>query len=160
MTLSDEARKRLEDIVELEPTKNADLQDRWGMDSGSEVHSYLESELGDYYYRNENSLICATPEAAELVGDGDSTGEGRSVRGTALEAAIVDVLPEPDEEPQSVVATLHEVEDRGVDTDVDAVRSALHTLSDKGVVDRVRKTVPTFQLTLERGLVSIETDEE
>ena len=159
MTLSEEAYERLSDIVELQPTKNKELQQRWGMDSGSEVHGYLESELGEYYYRNENSLICATPKAVELVGGEESTSDDRTVRGTALERAIVDILPGPEEDSQSVVATLHNVEDEGFDTDVDDVRSALHTLSDKGVVERVRKTVPTFRLALERDRVVIETDE-
>jgi len=67
MALSDEARERLADIVELQPTKNSELQDRWGMDSGSDVHQYLENELKEYYYRNEDSLICATPEAVEVM---------------------------------------------------------------------------------------------
>ncbi len=160
MTLSEEAYARLEDIVELQPTKNSELQERWVMDSGSEVHGYLESELGDYYYRNENSLICATPEAVDLVSDGESTSDDRTVRGTPLEAAIVEELPGPEEVPQSVVSTLHDVQAAGMQTDVDEVRSALHTLSDKGVVERVRKTVPTFRLTLERDLLTIETDED
>ncbi|SDJ33859.1 hypothetical protein SAMN05216226_102195 [Halovenus aranensis] len=158
MTLSEEeARERLADIVELQPTKNADLQERWGMESGSEVHSYLESELGDYYYRNEDSLICATPEAVGLI-DGEEPADDRSVRGTPLQASIVAVLPAPDTEPQSVVATLHDVEGE-LDTDVDEVRSALHTLVDKGIVERVRTTVPTFRLALERDRVTIDTDE-
>jgi len=156
MTLSEKDRKRLADVVELQPTKNAELQERWGMDSGSEVHSYLESELGDYYYRDENSLICATPEAERLVGEGDDTGT-RTLPGTELERAIVEVLPGPEEESQSVVSTLHDVEDAGLDADVDAVRSALHTLSDKGIVEQIRKTVPTFRLALDRGKVEIET---
>jgi len=159
MTLSTEARERLEDIVELQPTKNGELQDRWGMDSGSDVHSYLENELKEYYYRNEDSLICATPDAVVLVGDGDGASDERTVRGTPLQAAIVDILPGPDTETQSVVATLHDLEDAGVETDVDAVRSALHTLVDKGVVDRVSKTVPTFRLTLDRDKIHIETDD-
>ncbi len=158
MTLSEEAHERLEDIVELQPTKNKELLERWELDSGSEVHQYLESELREYYYRDENSLICATPEAVELVG-GESQTDERTVHGTELEQAIVSVLPGPDDEPQSVVATLHDLEDAGVETDVDDVRSTLHRLSDKGVVKRVRKTVPTFQLTLDREKIRIETNE-
>jgi hypothetical protein len=46
MTLTEEARSRLADIVELQPTKNKVLQDRWELSSGSEVHQYLETELG------------------------------------------------------------------------------------------------------------------
>ena len=159
MSLSEEAEQRLADVVELQPTKNAELQERWGMEGGSEVHQYLESELGDYYYRDENSMICATPEAEEIVGGGDaSTGE-RQVAGTELQRQIVGVLPGPDEEPQSVVATLHAVESES-DTDVDDVRSALHSLTDKGLVERVRKTVPTFRLAIERDRIVIDTGEE
>ena len=141
MTLSAEARERLE---------NAALQERWGMDSGSEVHSYLESELKDYYYRNENSLICATPEAEAVVAGEETDSSERVVDVTDIEAAMLDVLPGPDEEPQSVVATLHALEAAGEDIDVDGTRSVLHALVDKGAVERVRKTVPTFRLALER----------
>ncbi len=159
MSLSEEATERLADVVELQPTKNADLQEKWGMDSGSEVHQYLESELGEYYYRDEDSMICATPEAEALVGDGDAGGE-RSVTGTALQKQIIGVLPGPDEDPQSVVATLHDIEDTGANTSVDEVRSALHTLTDKGLVERVRKTVPTFRLAIDRDRIVIETGED
>ncbi|WP_436902717.1 DUF5797 family protein [Halovenus halobia] len=159
MSLSEEATERLADVVALQPTKNADLQEKWGMDSGSEVHQYLESELGEYYYRDENSMICATPEAEALVGGGDASGE-RSVTGTALQKEIIAILPGPDEDPQSVVATLHDIEDTGTDTSVDEVRSALHTLTDKGLVERVRKTVPTFRLAIDRDRIVIETGED
>jgi len=157
MTLSEKPRERLADIVELQPTKNGELQDEWGMDSGSEVHSYLESELKEYYYRNEDSLICATPEAQALVGDGEDTGE-RTVSGTELQGQVIEVLPGPDGEPQSVVATLHDLQEGGIDRDVDEVRSALHSLSDKGIVARVQKTVPTFRLAVERDRIDIETE--
>lgn len=159
MSLSEEAEKRLADVVELQPTKNAELQERWGMEGGSEVHGYLESELADYYYRDEDSMICATPEAEQLVGEGGDTGGERRVAGSELQRQIVGVLPGPDEEPQSVVATLHEVEDE-TGADVDGVRSALHTLTDKGLVERVRKTVPTFRLAIDRDRIVIETGEE
>jgi hypothetical protein len=159
MTLSEEAEERLGELVELQPTKNAELQERWGLDSGSEVHSYLESELGNYYYRNDNSLICATPEAEAIAGvEGATTGE-RVVGGSRLQQLTLDELPGPDEEPQSVVATLHDLEG-SIDTSVDEVRSALHDLSDKGLVERIRKSVPTFRLALERENVSIEVNDE
>jgi len=157
MTLSEKPKERLADIVELQPTKNGELQDEWGMDSGSEVHSYLESELKEYYFRNEDSLICATPEAQALVGDGEDTGE-RTVSGTELQGQVIEVLPGPDGEPQSVVATLHDLQEGGIDRDVDEVRSALHSLSDKGIVARVQKTVPTFRLAVERDRIDIETE--
>ncbi len=155
MTLSEQASERLADVVALQPTKNATLQERWNLDSGSDVHSYLEAELDEYYYRNEDSLICATPQAEALVG-GETIPEGeRLVDATPLQAAILDVLAGPDGESQSVVATLQDLRVAGHDPSVDGVRSALHTLVDKGVVERVRKTVPTFRLALERGSITV-----
>lgn len=153
MTLSEEAESRLADIVTLQPTKNGDLQERWGLESGSEVHSYLESELKEYYYRDENSLIRATPEAAELVG---IEPDDDTVRVPPLQAAIIEQLAGPDEEPQSVVSVLHSVEAAGVETDVDSVRSALRSLADKGIVEIVRRTVPTFRLALDRDSIDVE----
>ena len=157
MSLSEEARDRLADIVALQPTKNGELQAQWGMDSGSEVHQFLESELGDYYYRNDDSLICATPEAEAMV-NGEATSE-RVVAGTALQRTVVEVLPGPDGDAQSVVATLHDVRETGADPSVDDVRSALHSLADQGLVERVSKTVPTFRLAVERDLIVVEVDE-
>ena len=68
MSLTDEEVDRLGDIVELQPTKNKELQDRWGLDSGSEVHQYLEGHLKEYYFRDDDSLIRSTAEAVELTG--------------------------------------------------------------------------------------------
>jgi hypothetical protein len=160
MTLSEQAETRLADLVELQPTKNAELQDRWEMDSGSEVHSYLESELGEFYYRNEDSLICATPEAEAII-SGDSVDSGvRAVAGTTLQQQVLAVLAGPDGEPQSVVATLHAIQETtDADPSVDDVRSALHTLADKGLVERVRKSVPTFRLAVERDRIELEVAE-
>lgn len=157
MTLSEEATERLADIVTLQPTKNATLADRWGMDSGSEVHQYLESELDAYYYRNDDSLICATPEAAALVGEGDPDAT-RTMTVSDLESAIVSVLPDPDGDPQSVVATLHAVRETGRDPEVDDVRSALHKLVDQGIVSRIRRTVPTFRLAVDRDTLELEVE--
>jgi len=162
MTLSEEATDRLADVVELQPTKNADLQDRWGMDSGSEVHAYLEGELKEYYYRNDDSLICATPEAVSLVG-GDPSGQAVTV--TPLQSAILDVIAGPDERSQSVVAVFHDLEAAGHDTTVDDVRSALRGLVDRGVVERIKRSVPTFRLAggadeLDIEVVADEGEEE
>lgn len=157
MSLSEEARDRLADIVRLQPTKNGELKAEWGMDSGSDVHQFLESELGDYYYRNDDSLICATPKAESMV-NGEVTDE-RTVAGTTLQARVIDLLPGPEGEPQSVVAALHDTRETGDDPGVDDVRSALHTLADKGVVERVSKTVPTFRLAVDREKITIETGE-
>jgi hypothetical protein len=158
MALSEEARERLVDVVELQPTKNAELQDRWDMDSGSEVHQFLENELKEYYYRNEDSLICATPEAVELVGGPDA--EGQTIAVTVLQSAILEVIAGPDEDSQSVVSVLHDVRETGRDPTVDEVRSALRSLVDKGVVETVKKTVPTFRLAVERDQLDVETLED
>jgi len=159
MTLSEEARERLADIVELQPTKNGELQERWDMDSGSEVHQYLESELKEYYYRNDNSLICATPEATTLI-DGEDSERIQTVTVTSLQQAVVDVIAGPDEESQSVVAVLHALREVGEDRDTDDVRSALRSLADKGIVETVEKTVPTFRLAVPHDELDIELSEE
>jgi hypothetical protein len=157
MTLSEEAESRLADLVALQPTKNAELQERWDMDSGSEVHQYLESELEEYYYRNEDSLICATPAAAEELGvDPDDD----AVRVPELQARILEVLAGPDAEPQSVVSVLHDLGETGLEADTDAVRSGLRSLEDRGLVAVVEKTVPTFRLAVERDSVTVEVLED
>ncbi|KAA9397214.1 hypothetical protein Har1130_08350 [Haloarcula sp. CBA1130] len=158
MTFSEEARERLADIVELQPTKNGELQERWDMDSGSEVHQYLESELKEYYYRNDNSLICATPEATTLI-DGEDSERVQTVTVTPLQQAIVDVIAGHDEESQSVVAVLHALREVGEDRETDDVRSALRSLADKGIVETVEKTVPTFRLAVPRDELDIELSE-
>ncbi|WP_207590542.1 DUF5797 family protein [Halomontanus rarus] len=158
MTLSEEATSRLADVVELQPTKNSELQDRWEMESGSEVHQYLENELKEYYFRDDNSLIRATSEAAELVDvepgvetDPDSDGPPSRIRVPELQARIVEVLAGPDEESESVVSVLHKVRDAfDVDPTAEDVRSGLQSLRRKDVVEVEYRTVPTFRLTVLR----------
>ncbi|MXV63744.1 hypothetical protein GS429_17090 [Natronorubrum sp. JWXQ-INN-674] len=158
MTLSEEATERLADVVELQPTKNSELQDRWSMESGSEVHQYLENELGDYYYRDDNSLIRATAEAADLVdvepgieSHPDDDGVPSRIRVPELQSQIVAVLAGPKEESESVVSVLHKLRDEfDVDPESEAVRSGLQSLRRKGVVEVEYRTVPTFRLTVER----------
>lgn len=154
MTVSEEVRERVSDLVDLQPTKNAELQDRWGLESGSAVHQYLESELAEYYYRDEDSRIRATPAAESLVGDGQT-----SVQVTSLQAASLEVLGGPTDEPQSVVATLHALQDRGHDTTVDDVRRALRALEDRGLVEVIQRTVPTFRLAEPREELSVDVPE-
>jgi hypothetical protein len=161
MTLSAEERERLADVVRLQPTKNKELQERWGMESGSEVHGYLEDHLSDYYYRNENSYICATPEAAELTGvdpgvEGDEDGV-EVIRVPELEAQVFEVVAGPDERSESVVSVLQKIRDAfDADPEVDAVREALQSLRRKDVVEVVYRTVPTFKLAVERDDVDVE----
>jgi hypothetical protein len=162
MTLSEEARGRLADIVELQPTKNGVLQERWELESGSEVHRYLESALGEYYYRDDNSLIRATEEAAALVGvaPGVEAGDGEGeliVRISALEAACFDVLADPEGAPQSVVGVMNAVEESGVSVpSPEAVEEALQSLRRKEVVEVVYRTVPNFRRALAADAVRVE----
>ncbi|GGL62494.1 DUF5797 family protein [Halocalculus aciditolerans] len=156
--LGAEARERLEDLVELQPTKNKVLQDRWGMESGSDVHQYLEGELKDYYYRDEDSLIRPTAAATALV-------EGReldvvAVHMTEDEHRVFEVLNAPDDESESVVAILHKVREAFDDPELGTkpVKSALQSLKRKGVVDVVYRTVPTYRLAVERERVERTND--
>ncbi len=166
MALSEEARERLADIVELQPTKNGELADRWGMDGGSEVHSYLEGELGEYYYRDDNSLIRATAEAADLVdvepgvtGDAESGVDG--IRVPRLQAQVFEVVAGPDERSDSVVAVLHELRDAfDVDPSTDEVRDALNALRRKDVVAVEYRTVPTYRLSVDRDAVTVSVTDE
>lgn len=164
MTLSEEAKERLADVVRLQPTKNRELQEQWGLESGSEVHRYLENQLKEYYYRDDNSLIRATAEAAELVDvdPGVEVDESEDevpsvIRVPTLEARVFEVLAGPDERSESVVSVLNKVREAyDVDPEVDAVRRALQSLRRKGVVDVVYRTVPTFRLAVERDAVDVE----
>ena len=157
MTLSEEARERLADVVELQPTKNAELGERWGMESGSEVHGYLENELGEYYFRDDNSLIRATPEAAELVDvepgveSGGSDGVPTRIRVPELQARIVEVLAGPEDRSESVVSVLHKLrEHTDLDPTSEEVRAGLQSLRRKDVVEVEYRTVPTFRLVVSR----------
>jgi len=167
MGLTETERERLADVVRLQPTKNADLRERWGMESGSEVHAYLESHLGEYYYRDGDSYIRATDEAADLVDaepgivDGPGDGSPSVVRVPRLEALVFDVLADPEERSQSVVSVLHDLRDEhGVDPDVDAVREALRALGRKDVVETEHRAVPTFRRAAGTDDLSVEVVED
>jgi hypothetical protein len=161
MTLSEEAQDRLADVVELQPTKNGELADRWGMDGGSEVHGYLEDELGEYYYRDDDSLIRATEEAAELVDvepgvSGDAESGVDAIRVPRLQVQVFEALAGPEERSQSVVSTLHDLRAAfDVDPSTDEVREALNALRRKDVVEVEYRTVPTYRLRVERDSVSV-----
>jgi hypothetical protein len=194
MSLSEEARERLADVVALQPTKNGELQDRWDLESGKQVHGYLEAELAEYYYRDESSLIRATPEAAELVGAPTGKDGWTALQLPDLQRRALAALPGPDEKSESVVSVLHAIRE-GTDTDLgpgsdsesgsdststsntgsdsdagkgsdennadddldaDSVRSALRSLERKGVVEVVRRTVPTFRLAIARDSIEVE----
>lgn len=168
MTLAEEDRERLADVVQLQPTKNAELQERWGLESGSEVHQYLEANLSDYYFRDDDSLIRATPEAADLVDvepgvetDPDTDGSTPSrISVPPLHATIVEVLAGPDERSESVVSVLHKVREASdLDPEAEDVRSALQSLRRKGVVEVEYRTVPTFRLSVARDDLDVSVAE-
>jgi hypothetical protein len=158
MPLSETARSRLADILEREPTKNGELQAAWDMDSGSEVHQYLESELGPYYYRDDDSLIRVSPEGKAIL-SGDGSG-GPAISFSGVEEQVFEAVPGPEDEPASVVAVLHRVRDRaGIDPEVEEVRAALRTLVRKEVCESIDRTVPTYRLAVPRSEVEVlETD--
>ncbi len=149
--LSEEERDRLADVVRLQPTRNADLGERWGLESGSEVHRYLEDHLSDLYYRDEDSYIRATPAAADLVDadpgvvDGED-GQPDVVRVSRFAADVLAVLAGPDERSESVVSVLRKLREQfGRDPEAEAVRSELQSLRRTGLVEVERRTVPTFR---------------
>ncbi|SEO78665.1 hypothetical protein SAMN04487948_105136 [Halogranum amylolyticum] len=165
MALTEEEEERLGDIVRLQPTKNKELQKRWELESGSEVHQYLENHLKEYYYRDDNSLIRATAEAAELLGidpgveseDEEEGGVPSVIRVPELESQVFQVVAGPDERSESVVSVLNKLRERfDVDPEAQEVRSALQSLRRKGVVEVVYRTVPTFKLAVERDAVEVE----
>jgi hypothetical protein len=168
MSLSDEEKSRLADVVRLQPTKNKELQKRWNLESGSEVHQYLEGHLKEYYYRDDNSLIRATREAAELVdvepgveAEEDEATTPSVIRVPELEARVFEVVAGPDERSESVVSVLNKLRETfDIDPEVDEVRKALRSLRRKGVVEVVYRTVPTFRLAVERDSVDVEVAEE
>ena len=168
MALTDEERSRLADIVRLQPTKNGELQDAWELESGSEVHQYLENHLKEYYYRDNDSLIRSTAEANDLVDvepgiEADAVAKGgapETIRVPELEARVFEVVAGPEERSQSVVAVLNAVREASdLDPDVDEVRRALRSLERKNVVEVVYRTVPTFRLAVERDAVTVEIAE-
>ncbi|MGM0590697.1 MAG: DUF5797 family protein [Halobacteriota archaeon] len=164
MTLSEEEEARLADIVRLQPTKNKELMQRWGLESGSEVHQYLEGNLKEYYYRDDNSLIRATAEAAELVGvepgvegDEESDETPSVIRIPELEAQVFEVVAGPGERSESVVSVLQKLRTEfDIDPDVGDVRRSLQSLRRKGVVEVVYRTVPTFRRSVERDSIDVE----
>jgi hypothetical protein len=164
MSLSAEDRDRLADVVTLQPTKNGELQDRWDMESGSEVHQYLESALSEYYFRDDDGLIRATPEAAELVDvePGISEDEdGMRVRVTPFQADVLTAVPDAEEDSASVVSILQDYREvTGDDATAADVRDALNALKRKGVVERIQRAVPTFRLARSRDAIAVSTGEE
>jgi hypothetical protein len=165
MSLTDEELDRLADVVRLQPTKNSELEEAWGVDGGSEVHRYLEDHLKEYYYRDDDSLIRTTAEANDLVDvepgiEADAVAKGAApdaIRVPELEAWVFAIVAGPDERSQSVVSVLEALREAyEIDPEVGEVRRALRSLERKNVVEVVYRTVPTFRLAVERDAVDVE----
>lgn len=91
MALSETERDRLEDVVDLAPTSNGELKERWGMESGREVYNYLSSNLGTYTYRDDDLKIRPADKALETIGedeDQDDVEEGTEDRPDAGESGV------------------------------------------------------------------------
>ena len=168
MSLTDEELDRLADVVRLQPTKNSELEEAWGVDGGSAVHRYLEDHLKEYYYRDDDSLIRATAEANDLVDvepgiEADAVAKGdapNTIRVPQLEARVFEVVAGPDERSQSVVSVLNALREAfDIDPDVGEVRRALRSLERKNVVEVEYRTVPTFRLAVERDAVTVEVSD-
>lgn len=63
----DEQIERVQDLIELAPTKNSELMDAWGFESGSNLYDFMTTELDGYFERNNNGLIVPTDAARALV---------------------------------------------------------------------------------------------
>lgn len=59
MGLTEKERTRLQNIIELQPTSNSELQTEWGLEESADVHYYLENHLDEFYYRDEANRIRA-----------------------------------------------------------------------------------------------------
>jgi hypothetical protein len=53
----------LADVRECEPATNSDLQERWGLHTGSAVADVLQNDLSEYVYRDENKRIRVRDDA-------------------------------------------------------------------------------------------------
>ena len=168
MSLTDEELDRLADVVRLQPTKNSELEEAWGLDGGSEVHRYLEDHLKEYYYRDDDSLIRATAEANDLVDvepgiEADEVAKGvapDTIRVPTLEARVFAVVAGPEERSQSVVSVLNDLREAyDIDPEVGEVRRALRSLERKNVVEVAYRTVPTFRLAVDRDTITVEVSE-
>lgn len=66
-SLTDQEQSRLSDVIELAPTSNSELQNRWGLDESADVHHYLEDHLSEWYYRDADSRIRPTDDAIDQI---------------------------------------------------------------------------------------------
>jgi superfamily II DNA or RNA helicase len=65
--LDDRDIKRLHEIADVQPTKNAELCAKWNYDTGSDLYGYLSGPLKPYFERNENGLIVLNDAGKKLT---------------------------------------------------------------------------------------------
>lgn len=63
----DQFDKKIVDIVELQPTSNSKLSDRWDLPDGSAVQRKISGDLDQYATRNSDNYICATESACRYI---------------------------------------------------------------------------------------------
>lgn len=114
MSLDETARNRLQDVRELQPTSNGELADRWGMSSGKEVATYLDTELGEYTYRDSDSRIRAVDDPPTQV---RSESAQTAVQDDAQGSSGQDDRDPSDDEGSSAVASTSSLTDHGPDSD-------------------------------------------
>lgn len=59
--------RRVVDLVELQPTKNDEMVNRWEFADGSALHRYLNGDFDRFAFRNSDQYICATESARRQV---------------------------------------------------------------------------------------------
>jgi len=60
-------KKRIEDLLNQQPTDLSALQVQWTFSSEREVEEYLRSELNAYYFRDGEGLVWASDKAETLI---------------------------------------------------------------------------------------------
>ncbi len=63
----DELDSQVIDIIELQPTSNSILSERWDLPDGSAVQQRIYGELNQYATRNTDNFICATESARRYI---------------------------------------------------------------------------------------------
>mgnify|MGYP000005857963 FL=1 len=66
--------ERVVDVVELQPTSNAVLSERWGLPDGGAVQQTISGELDRFATRNTDNYICATESARRYIGRLENEG--------------------------------------------------------------------------------------
>jgi len=138
------ARDRLADIRELEPTSNAELRDRWGLDSTKNVARYIEDELGEHTYRDDDARIRADPADAGSGGDTpDTTNTGAPDENTDP-PADEDTIEIPEEEFDGVISEVkEEAREAGREEGYTAAQTKTHPEQEETTDDRTESTSAT-----------------